>query len=34
VGNGTMTVRVGLASSDDLDQEAIGWLKRAYEENS
>ena len=34
VGNGTMTVRVGLASPDDLDQQAIGWLKRAYEENS
>ena len=34
VGNGSMTVRLALTSRDDLDAEAIGWLKRAYEENA
>ena len=33
VGNGSMTVCVPLASPADLDDEALGWLKRAYDEN-
>jgi hypothetical protein len=33
VGNGSMTVCVPLSSPADLDDEALGWLKRAYEEN-
>jgi hypothetical protein len=33
VGNGTMTVSVPLSSPGDLDDEALGWLKRAYHEN-
>jgi hypothetical protein len=28
-----MTHKIGLASPVDLDAEAIGWLRRAYEEN-
>jgi hypothetical protein len=34
VGNGSMTVRVPLLSPADLDDEALGWLKRAYIENA
>jgi hypothetical protein len=34
VGNGSMTVRVPLSSPADLDDEALGWLKRAYDENA
>jgi len=34
VGNGSMTVSVPLRSPADLDDEALGWLKRAYEENA
>jgi Domain of unknown function (DUF5655) len=34
VGNGSMTVKLALTSRDDLDAEAIGWLKRAYEANA
>jgi Domain of unknown function (DUF5655) len=34
VGNGSMTVKLGLTSPEDLDAEAIAWLKRAYEENA
>jgi hypothetical protein len=34
VGNGSMTVCVPLASPADLDDEALGWLKRAYDENA
>jgi hypothetical protein len=33
VGNGSMTVKLALTSPEELDTEAIGWLKRAYEEN-
>jgi hypothetical protein len=29
-----MTFSLALTSRDDLDAEAIGWLKRAYEENA
>jgi hypothetical protein len=29
-----MTVSVPLTSPGDLDDEALGWLKRAYEENA
>jgi hypothetical protein len=29
-----MTVSVPLSSLSDLDDEALGWLKRAYEENA
>jgi hypothetical protein len=34
VGNGSMTVKLALTSPNELDPEAIGWLKRAYEENA
>jgi hypothetical protein len=34
VGNGSMTVSVPLTSPADLDDEALGWLKRAYDENA
>jgi len=34
VGNGSMSVKLALSSRDDLDREAIGWLKRAYQENA
>lgn len=34
VGNGSMTVKLALTSAEDLDTEAIGWLRRAYEENA
>jgi len=34
VGNGSMTVKLTLASPTDMDAEAIGWLKRAYDENA
>jgi hypothetical protein len=34
VGNGSMTVRLALTSPKDVDAEAIGWLRRAYEENA
>jgi hypothetical protein len=34
VGNGSMTVCLPLASPADLDKEALGWLKRAYDENA
>jgi hypothetical protein len=29
-----MTVKLALTSPDELDAEAIGWLRRAYEENA
>ena len=34
VGNGSMTVCLPLSSPTDLDDEALGWLKRAYDENA
>ena len=34
VGNGSMSVKLPLTSTADLDGEALGWLTRAYEENS
>jgi len=34
VGNGSMTVKLALASPGDLDDTAIGFLKRAYQENA
>lgn len=34
VGNGSMTVCVPLSSPTDLDDETLGWLKRAYDENA
>jgi hypothetical protein len=34
VGNGSMTVRVPLSTVGELDGEALGWLKRAYDENA
>ncbi len=34
VGNGSMTVSLPLTSPTDLDDEALGWLKRAYDENA
>jgi hypothetical protein len=34
VGNGSMTVCVALSSPADLDDEALGWFKRAYDENA
>ena len=34
VGNGSMTVCLPLASPADLDDEALEWLKRAYDENA
>jgi hypothetical protein len=34
VGNRSMTVKLGLTSPEDLDAEAIAWLKRAYDENA
>jgi hypothetical protein len=34
VGNGTMSVKIALASPDDLDADALRWLKRAFEENA
>lgn len=34
LGNGSFSVRLGLASPTDLDRDALAWLKRAYEENA
>jgi hypothetical protein len=34
LGNGNFTVRIGLTDPDDFDDEALGWLRRAYEENN
>jgi hypothetical protein len=34
MGSGQVTVRVGLASVDEVDDEVEGWLRRAYAENS
>lgn len=33
VGNDSITVRIPLQSVDDLDDEALGWLRRAYAES-
>lgn len=33
IGNGSMTVKLELASPDDLDAEAIEWLRQAYKRN-
>ena len=34
LGNGSFSVRLGLASPADLDRDALAWLKRAYDENA
>ena len=34
IGNGSMTLKLTLTSPRELDREALGWLKRAYRENS
>jgi uncharacterized protein DUF5655 len=34
LGNGSFSVRLGLASHADLDRDALAWLKRAYDENA
>jgi Family of unknown function (DUF5990)/Domain of unknown function (DUF5655) len=34
LGNASFPVRLGLTGPDDVDDEAIGWLRRAYEENN
>ena len=34
VGNDAINLRIGLESVDDLDQEALDWLERAYRESS
>jgi hypothetical protein len=34
VGNGSMTVKLSLASPSDLDAQALRWLKRAFEQNA
>ena len=31
---GAATVRIGMSAPGDLDEEALGWLRRAYEENT
>jgi hypothetical protein len=31
---GAATVRIGLSAPGDLDEEGLGWLRRAYEENT
>ena len=31
---GAATVRIGLSAPGDLDEEALGWLRRAYQENT
>ena len=33
MGSGQVTVRIGLTSVDDVDDEVDQWLKRAYREN-
>ena len=33
IGQSSMTHKLGLASPEDVDHEAIGWLRRAYEAN-
>lgn len=34
MGNNAVTMRIALASADEVDDEVGGWLRRAYEENS
>jgi hypothetical protein len=34
VGNGSATMRIALTGPDDIDEEVLGWLRRAYEENT
>jgi hypothetical protein len=34
LGNESINLRVPLSCVDNLDQEALAWLRRAYEENS
>ena len=34
VGNETITVRFGLGSPEDVDDEVVSWLQRAYDANS
>ena len=33
VGNGSINLRIALSGPDDLDDEVIGWLRRAYEQS-
>ena len=33
IGQSAMTHRIGLASPDEVDDEVVGWLRRAYEAN-
>jgi hypothetical protein len=34
MGSGQVTVRIGLSSVDEVDDEVDGWLRRAYQENA
>jgi Domain of unknown function (DUF5655) len=34
VGNGSMTVCLPLSAVTDLDDDALGWLRRAYDEKA
>jgi hypothetical protein len=34
MGSGQVTVRIGLSSVEQVDEEVEGWLRRAYEENA
>jgi len=33
IGQSSMTHKLGLSSADDVDEQTIGWLRRAYEAN-
>jgi hypothetical protein len=33
LGSGNMTAKIGLTSAEEVDEEVLGWLRRAYEEN-
>ena len=33
IGQSSMTHKVGLSSPDDVDDETVAWLRRAYEAN-
>jgi hypothetical protein len=34
MGNSQVTARIPLSAPDDVDDEVISWLRRAYDENS
>jgi hypothetical protein len=34
MGSGSVTVRIGLTSVDQVDDEVEAWLRRAYDENA